>query len=136
MTTNEGGRQLTKEQSVTFDKAEEKLSTFHADIEKLSNKKPDGVLNAFKLRFINQVLGTVNQLLGEEYRPFLDFKVFDVEGSMPSASDVVMMLSQYRNAMKKFRRDHQTTVSKDDNLLESISLSRAWNLSDANCDHD
>jgi hypothetical protein len=137
MARNKGGRQLTTQQAVTFDTAEQKLTTFHSDVEKLSNKKPDGLLNTFKLGFINQILASVNELLGDEYRPFPDFTIFDVEGSMPSASDVVMMLSQYRKAMQKFRRDHQITVTKPTEGFEELGVEEAvavWNLSDKSPD--
>ena len=137
MATNNGNRQLTHEQATKFDETEGKLTTFHLDVEKLSNKKPDVPLNKFKLGFINQVLATINQILGDEYRPFPDFTTFDVEGSMPSASDVVMMLSQYRRAMVKYRGDHQKSVTGPIEGFESTGIehtSIVWNLSDAGSD--
>lgn len=142
MANDSNRRQLTQEQATRFDGAEEKLITFHADVEKLSNKKPDGALNAFKLGFINQVLATINPILGDEYQPFPDFSTFDVEGSIPSASDVVMMLSQYRKAMVKFRQDHQKTVKSTVEGLEGYGIgpiehsSIVWNLSDTDSAED
>lgn len=52
------------------------------------------------------MLTKANELFGEDYRPFPDFTTFDVEGSIPTASDVVMMLDQYSEALKQFRGDH------------------------------
>ena len=128
-------RQLSRKQVAAFDRTREQLVTFHADVEKLSNKKPDGPLNAFKLKYINQVLENVNQLLGEKFRPFPDFTLFDVEGAIPTASDVVMMLSQYRKSMDNFRVAHQKTVTKpNENIVGFDDTFTVWNLSDGNDD--
>ena len=43
--------------------------------------------------------------MGEHYLPFDDFYEFD-EDDIPSASDVVLILSQYMKSMDKFRYDH------------------------------
>jgi hypothetical protein len=97
---------ITEDNIVLFEKNHKQLQSFYREIGLISKKKPSEPLNKFKLGFINQVLVTVNQLLGEEYRPFPDFTTFDVEGSLPTASDVVMMLSQYLKVMDKYRSDH------------------------------
>lgn len=111
-----------------FLRSQEQLGSFLIEVGKLSAKKPDGPLNKFKLGFINQVLETVNGILGDEFRPFPQFTVFDVEGSIPSASDVVMMLSQYQSAMARFRSAHMVTVRKpEDDALTIMSTTTAWN---------
>jgi hypothetical protein len=135
MANSKRDRQLTREQVEFFTKAQEQLVTFHADVEKLSNKKPDGPLNAFKLRYINQVLEAVNQLLGDEFRPFPDFTLFDLEGALPTASDVVMMLSQYRKSMVNFRSAHQKTITKPNkHFPDHEDKFVVWNLSDGDDD--
>lgn len=112
-----------------FETAVEKLDCFHTEVAKLSNKKPDGQLSKFKLGFINQVLEPINQILGEDYRPFPDFTVFDVEGGMPTASDAVMMLAQYKTAIANFTNDHHIVVPdpryKGDDRKKTI-----WNTGD------
>lgn len=81
------------------------LKSFYDEISTLSKKTPDGKMNKFKLRFINDTLKKATALLGAEYRPFADFEVF-VDDELPSASDVVMMLSQYLNSMVRFKNGH------------------------------
>lgn len=81
------------------------LKSFYDEISLLSKKSPDGAMNKFKLRFINETLKKTTALLGDEYRPFPEFEVFS-DDEMPTTSDVGMMLSQYLNSMGRFKNDH------------------------------
>ena len=107
MTADSGkfdGSAVTNEQVQRFEKTEAQLEGFFEEISNISKKKPDDAINKFKLGFVNQMLESANKLLGEEYQPFPDFVKFDID-SLPSASDVVTMLSQYLRTMDKFRSD-------------------------------
>jgi len=55
--------------------------------------------------YINTLINKANDLLGKEYLPFDEFNGFD-EDDLPTASDVVLMLSQYLKSISKFRFDH------------------------------
>jgi hypothetical protein len=46
-------------------------------------------------------------VLGEQYKPFDDFDIFNDE-DMPSNSDVAMMLSQYINCFEILRTENVT----------------------------
>jgi hypothetical protein len=81
------------------------LQCFYDEISTLSKKAPDGKMNKFKLKFINDVLKKATALLGAKYRPFADFEVF-VDDDLPSTSDVVVVLSQYLNSMSRFKSEH------------------------------
>lgn len=98
--------EITEDKVALFGKVDEQLRSFHREIGFISKKKPSDPLNNFKLGFINQTLTKANELVGDKYRPFPDFTTFDVEGTLPTASDVVMMLDQYLDALKTFKRDH------------------------------
>lgn len=87
-----------------FEKTEAQLEGFYEEIGNIAKKKPDDAVNTFKLGFINQMLESANRLLGEDYLPFPDFEKFDPD-VLPTASDVVTMLSQYLRSMDKFRKD-------------------------------
>ena len=91
-----------------FEKLEQQLHSFLAEISELSKKKPNDALNKFKLRFINQTLEGLNNLI-EDHRPFSDFGTFNVD-DLPTNSDVVVILAQYAAATFNFRRDHTTHV--------------------------
>lgn len=96
---------MTPEDADLFDTCEEQVKGMYEEIGLLSKKKPDGPVNKFKLKLINQLLAKVNNLLSNEYSPFDDFSAFD-EDDLPTTSDVVFILSQYLKGMNKFRYDH------------------------------
>lgn len=95
------------ESAKLFDITEEQLIGLYDEMLVLSKKKPDGPINKFKLKFINELVTKANSLLGEDYHPLKDFDSFDEE-ELPSASDVIFVLSQYLKVMDKFRYDNTT----------------------------
>ena len=94
-----------------FEKLEQQLHSFLAEISELSKKRPNDPLNKFKLKFINSTVGKLNLLLKDD-RPFGDFKQFDVD-DLPSNSDVVIILSQYAAAVYRFRLENTTDEGED-----------------------
>lgn len=88
-----------------FEKTHAQIEALHDEISLLSKKKPDDAINKFKLSFVNSVLEKANALLGQKYKPFSEFKVFD-EDTLPTNSDVIMILGQYINCMEKLRSDN------------------------------
>ena len=69
------------------------------DFTRLSNKKPNECLNAFKGQYVNQTLQKCNEILGEK-RPYPDFTIFDMD-NLPTNSDVMMMLDIYYAAISR-----------------------------------
>lgn len=88
-----------------FEKCDAQLNALHKELGVLSKKKPDDGINPFKLKLVNSVLGEANEILGKKYKPFMDFELFDSD-TLPSNSDVVMILAQYLNCMEKLRSDN------------------------------
>jgi hypothetical protein len=86
----------------------------------LSKKSPDGAINKFKLRFINQLIEEANSFLGEFYKPFGDFERFQ-EDDIPFNSDVVLIVSQYIKCLEKYKYDN----------VKRMSGSWYWILSDS-----
>ena len=68
-------------------------------------KNPNDALNKFKLGLVNSVLKKANSFLGEERQPFAGFESFD-EATMPSTSDVLIIVSQYLSAFEKLRAEN------------------------------
>jgi hypothetical protein len=101
---------MTKAEVDTFEKLQAQLEGLHTEISALSKKSQNDALNKFKLKFVNQILLESNQLLGERYKPFKDFNLFD-ENDMPTNSDVAMILTQYLNCLEKLRADN---IRKED----------------------
>jgi hypothetical protein len=83
------------------------LQGLHSEITSLAKKSPSDAVNAFKLKLINKVIASGNEVLGEEYRPFEDFEQFDSD-DVPSTSDVAMVLGQYMEEAERYRSDNVT----------------------------
>lgn len=96
---------MKKDEIETFEKLHVQIKDMYAEISILSKKAPDGAMNKFKLKFINQLIETANQFLEEGYKPFDDFEKFD-DNDMPYNSDVVIIISQYIKCLEKFKYDH------------------------------
>lgn len=110
---------ITQDNVALYEKVVGQLTIAYKEIGDLSKKKPNDAINTFKLEFINQTLILANGLLGDAYRPFPHFQTFDT-ATLPTTSDVVLVLSHYRHAMTKFHHDHT-----DKDLLDTD-----WNFSD------
>lgn len=98
---------MKKDQIEIFEKVQTQLEALHTEISALSKKSQNDSLNKFKLKFVNQILVEANMVLGEQYKPFDDFDIFNDE-DMPSNSDVAMMLSQYINCFEILRTENVT----------------------------
>lgn len=93
---------VTTQEVATFDRVKNQLRQLYEEISTLSKKSPDGAVNRFKLGFINEKLSEANELLGDKSKPSKQFTVFDVD-TLPTNSDVVIMLSQYLDALEAWR---------------------------------
>lgn len=77
------------------------LEASYVEIQELSKKKPESPLNSYKVKAINRILIPLKELLKDEnVYDFLD--VLDTD-DLPTNSDVVLILSQYKKAMVMFR---------------------------------
>lgn len=101
---------MTQEQVNTFEKVQAQLDGLHSEISALSKKSQNDALNKFKLKFVNQILTEANVVLGDNYKPFVDFQIFD-EGDVPTTSDAAMMLMQYLSCFEKLRADNVKLIS-------------------------
>jgi hypothetical protein len=88
-----------------FNFARPQLESLLQEIRELSKKKPDDAVNKFKLGFINEKLDEANEILGVDFKPLKTFERFDID-SLPSNSDVVLILSQYMGALERWRKAH------------------------------
>lgn len=73
------------------------LQTLQSDIQRLSDKKPNDIINEFKLKFINLTLEKCNELLGKS-KPYESFTTFDTD-MLPTNSDVMIILDIYYDAL-------------------------------------
>ena len=94
---------MTKEQIEIFEKTFVQLCGLYDDITVLVKKNPNDAMNTFKLRNINKVICSANEIVGDT-KPFDDFDGFDIDGDMPSNSDVTMVLGQYINCLELIKK--------------------------------
>jgi len=114
------GKAMKKDKIEKFEKLHIQIKDMYNELSILSKKSPDGAMNKFKLKFINQLIEESNQFLEEKYKPFDDFKKFE-EDDIPFNSDVVLIVSQYIQCLEKFKYDN----------IKQKSGSWYWNLSDS-----
>jgi hypothetical protein len=85
-----------------FDKVRSQMRQLSTDIEALSKKTPDAPVSKFKLNFINEKLRDANRFLAPPFKPIDGFEQFD-DATLPSNSDVVMVLTQYLACLEQWR---------------------------------
>ena len=96
-----------------FDLLSGMLTRLATEIETLSKKQPDGLVNKFKVGQINRVLKPLKEIMEDEPSAmFLDL-VAEIEEnadkSRNSYSDVAVILSQFREACGVYRAKHYDT---------------------------
>ena len=88
-----------------YEKLVGQLESTYEEMLLLSKKSPNNAINKFKLKFINNLLDQANKFLGQKYKPFNDFDLFNEE-DVPQNSDVTFILSQYLQCFEKIRADN------------------------------
>lgn len=94
-----------------FEKLTGQIESLYDEVSLLSKKSPNDAVSKFKLGFVNKLLKAANEFLGDEYRPFDEFSVFDPD-DLPQNSDVVFILGQYLQCFEKVRADNVRRFSE------------------------
>lgn len=110
-----------------YDELRSKLVSVRDDIAHLSAKKPHDQLNSFKLKFINNLLAQVNELIGD-FRPEEDFNEFD-NVELPSNSDVLMILNLYLTGMTRFKEANSIRKVVGEDFSDTFTK-KVWNTED------
>lgn len=82
----------------------ELVEAVYTEMKELSKKKPDDLLNKFKVKSVNRVLEKLKVLLVSE--PTVEFLDVLDEESLPSNSDSVLIISQHIAALKQFKNKY------------------------------
>jgi hypothetical protein len=80
------------------------VDAVYNEMKELSKKKPDDLLNKFKIKSVNRVLEKSKTLLNNE--PTVEFLDTLDEEVPPSNSDSVLIISQHIAALKQFRNKY------------------------------
>ena len=96
------------------------LESAYVEMKDFSKKNPDSLLNERKVKSLNRILKDIKEILANEptaaYMDILD------EEMLPSNSDVVLTMSQYRSALENYRKKYR--------LYDSRTFDNYWHTSD------
>lgn len=76
------------------------IESIYLEMKEFSKKKPDEPLNKFKVKSVNRVLEQVKEILKSE--PTAEFLDLLDDESLPSNSDSILILGQFKASMKDF----------------------------------
>jgi len=77
------------------------LDGVYKEVKELSKKKQDDVLNKLKVTMVNRILGQIKELLEDE--PTIQFMDLLDDETLPTNSDAVLILAQFRAAMDQYK---------------------------------
>lgn len=96
------------------------LEAAYVEMKDFSKKNPDAALNERKVKSLNRVLKDIKEILANEptaaYMDILD------EEMLPTNSDVVLTMSQYRSALENFKKKYR--------IYNSRNYETYWHTSD------
>lgn len=84
------------------------ITSMYDEMKTLSAKKQDGVLNNFKIKSVSKLINSARELLVEE--PTLTYLEILEEEMLPQNSDVVLILSQYIDALKQYKNKYYVNI--------------------------
>lgn len=91
----------TEAQIEKFEMLEKMINSIYDEMKEFSKKKPDELLNKFKVNNINRILDPIKKILkNESTYEFID--LLDEE-SLPSNSDAILTIGQFKAAINEFR---------------------------------
>lgn len=98
------GKKPTKENAEQFDMLSPILDSVYIEIKELFKKKQDGALNEIKVKMTNRILAKVKLILKED--PTVEFLDLLDEVSLPTNSDAVLIIAQFKAAMQQYKDKH------------------------------
>jgi len=94
----------TKAQAEQFDMLFPILDSVFSELKELSKKKQDGALNELKVKMTNRILAKVKIILDDD--PTVEFLDLLDEVSLPTNSDAVLIIAQFKAAMEQYKGKH------------------------------
>ena len=89
---------------VKYQMLEKLLDSSFIELKEFSKKKPDEILNKFKVTSLNRILSPIKEVMRNE--PTSEFLDLLDEDTIPSYSDAVLIIAQFQAAMKQFKTTH------------------------------
>ena len=114
MLPNENYHQYFKDDRKRFIMLRELFDQMYYEFQLQSRRKPDDPVNGYKAMKINSILEPLREIMGEEeYAVYLDLVDVSTETGQEGAdrlsgksySDVALLLTQYKGAIKRFNNE-------------------------------
>lgn len=99
-----GETKPTKANAEQFDMLFPILDSVFNEIKELSKKKQDGALNEMKVKMTNRILAKVKLILNDD--PTVEFLDLLDEVALPTNSDAVLIIAQFKAAMQQYKTKH------------------------------
>ncbi|SEE58252.1 hypothetical protein SAMN04487765_3238 [Tenacibaculum sp. MAR_2010_89] len=96
----------TDEEVLKFEMLNELTDSIYTEMKEFSKKKPDDALNKFKVKNVNRVLTQLKSFLKDE--PTVDFLDLLDDESLPTNSDAILIIGQFKASMDNFRNKYKT----------------------------
>lgn len=100
----------TDAQVVKFQMLRELTDSIYTEMKEFSKKKPDEALNAFKVKNVNRVLIQIKDFLNAE--PTVSFLDLLDDETLPSNSDAILIIGQFKAAMDNFRNKYTNSYRR------------------------
>lgn len=107
----------TEANIVKYEMLEKLLNSSFLEMKEFSKKKPDELLNKFKVTSLNRILGPIKDLLKNE--PTFSFLDLLDEDTIPSYSDSILIIAQFQSSMAQFKSTYKGRTTE-------FESSRRW----------
>ncbi len=84
-----------------FNMLENLIESIYDEMKEFCKKKPDEPLNKFKVKNVNRVLRQVKDIMQND--PTIEFLDVLDEDTLPSNSDTILVLAQFKASMQQFK---------------------------------
>lgn len=91
----------TEAEVLQYKMLDELLASSFSELKEFSKKKPDELLNTFKVKSLNRILSPIKEIMRNE--PTANFLDLLDEDTIPSYSDAVLIIAQFNAAMAQFK---------------------------------
>jgi|ERR1035437_130234 hypothetical protein len=100
---------------VKYEMLEKLINSSFLEMKEFSKKKPDEFLNKFKVTSLNRILDPIKVLLKNE--PTVSFLDLLDEDTIPSYSDSILIIAQFKSAMAQFKSTYHGKITKYDSSI-------------------
>lgn len=100
----------TNAEITTFEMLDKLTDSIYIEMKEFSKKKPDDALNPFKVKNVNRVLKQIKEFLTNQ--PTVSFLDLLDDETLPTNSDTILIIGQFKAAMNNFKKKYQNIYGK------------------------